>query len=54
MEQFTNEELNNLGAFMARVDLKGSESVAHAMLMQKLQNLLKPVAPKEEPKEEKK
>lgn len=53
MEQFTNEELNNIGIFLGRVDLKGTESVAHAVIMQKLQKMLQPV-PEEKPKEEKK
>lgn len=46
---FTQEELNNLGAFMSRVDLKGTESELHALLMQKIKGLLKPVEPKAEP-----
>lgn len=46
---FTQEELKNLFVFMNRVDLKGQESTAHAIIMQKIGDLLKP-----EPKEEKK
>lgn len=36
---FTPEELNNLGLFLSRVDLKGQESIAHAQLMLKIRGL---------------
>ncbi len=39
---FTKEELNNLGIFMSRCELKGNESLAHAFLMQKIQQLITP------------
>lgn len=48
---FTQEELTALMQLMGRVQIQGNEAMAVAMLQQKIQGML---APKEEPKEEKK
>lgn len=40
MEKLTKQDHQNLLVFLGRVDLKGSESTAHAMLMQKLSLLV--------------
>lgn len=48
MEKFTQEELKNLQIFMNRVDIKGQESLAHAILSQKIAKM---ITPKEEAKE---
>lgn len=34
---FTKQDWNNIGIFMSRCDIKGSESITHAILMQKIQ-----------------
>lgn len=44
---FTEEELKNLAIFLNRVDLKGSESFPHAMLLSKINQLLAPKVPEE-------
>lgn len=47
---FTQEELNNLAVFMGRVQIEGKESIAHAVLMQKIGELLKATAAEKEEK----
>ncbi len=43
---FTQEELNNIGAFLNRVNLTGNEAIVLVQLQQKVASLAKP-----EPKE---
>lgn len=40
--QFTQEELKNIGVLLQRVDLKGNEAMAVAVLQQKIAKLLTP------------
>lgn len=52
---FNVQDLKNLQVFLARVDLKGTESMAHAELLIKVANSIQalenpvPTAPPEEP-----
>jgi len=50
---FTQQELMNLKALVLRSPIEGEESLAVALLLQKIDSLLKEEeTPKEEPKEE--
>lgn len=40
MNQFTQEELKNVLALLARVELRGNEAFAVAMLQKKVQSLI--------------
>ena len=49
---FTKEELTNLKALALESSIKAKDSFVVALLLQKLDTLLKEETPKEEPKEE--
>ncbi len=48
---FTPEELKNVLALLSRVDIKGNEAVAVALLIQKVTKLLETTPESEETKE---
>lgn len=55
---FTQDELKNIQVFLSRMDIKGTESLPHAIIMQKLNLMIEPDVErvkekKEEPKKEK-
>ncbi len=46
MEQFTQEDLQNISKLITRVaDIKGTEALAVAVLQQKIASLITPVTP---------
>jgi len=50
MNQFTNEDLNNIKALILKAPITGNESVTVAILLQKIQTLM--ISTKEEIKPE--
>lgn len=51
---FTEQQVQQLKVFLSRVDLKGSESMTHAILMQELNKPQSQPVVKPEPKKKKK
>lgn len=52
MYMFTQQELTNLKALVLLSRIEGKDSLAVALLLQKLDSLIKEGTPKEEPKTE--
>lgn len=48
MNTFTNEDYKNLLVFLNRADLKGNESIIHAVLVQKVASQITEAPKKEE------